>query len=584
MEQQGSANFTIHLFLCCVCFIIYLPYGGMITSVYIIEPIALALLASGVLYLLFSAQIKPFSRSQWFLLLFILYTTTKDFLFGHIDFFQTVVMFLGLMFYTIGIDVVRGRTFQQKYKCYYFVFISVLIWYVLITLIFASFRDISVKSLYLPNNSIFSILLASQLVFIFPIYLGYRKNNSIGLTSDWIFAAIICCVLVLLFFTKGRAGWLGLLVGICVLISQIASKNQLRRLLLRCLLVACCLLLPLMFFFKFQSTQGRILVYKVSLPMLQQNWALGVGNRQFRVEYNKYQAEYFAKHNINGKEGLLADNTYFAFNDYLEFAVEVGIFGVLLLGIAIYYLCRDVKLVKTENANKFLIIGAKASLACILCAALFSYPFRNVPICIQAILCLSILGSMSERSPSSRIKEWGTKIFMAFLVTTIFAYSFHLAKFRNKTRKAFQLSTEGYRNKALEIYNSSSTSFLNDGQVHFEYAYTLYLTNRLLEAQKQSELCKKYYSRNDVYLLSSKINTELGNLEVAEDDLKTAVFMVPNRIVSRKALLDFYVETKDTSKVIIWGESIIRMPIKVPSRITEVIQEETKAIVQRFTK
>jgi hypothetical protein len=58
--------------------------------------------------------------------------------------------------------------------------------------------------------------------------------------------------------------------------------------------------------------------------------------------------------------------------------------------------------------------------------------------------------------------------------------------------------------------------------------------------------------------------------------------MVPNRMLSRKNLLDFYIERKDTINALYWANSIVNMPVKVRSNITDQLQEKAKLTLKQL--
>ena len=102
------------------------------------------------------------------------------------------------------------------------------------------------------------------------------------------------------------------------------------------------------------------------------------------------------------------------------------------------------------------------------------------------------------------------------------------------------------------------------------------------KAAKILSIGKRYYSSNEVYKLSASIENELQNYAQAEKDYKTVIYMVPNRMISRSNLLDFYIERKDTANAIYWANSIIHMPVKIPTNNTEIIQQKTKEILSQL--
>ncbi len=180
---------------------------------------------------------------------------------------------------------------------------------------------------FCPNKSIFSILIAAQLLFISP----YLKKHSTSFTKNkkrhTLF--LICYVFLsycLLFYTKGRAGIFGFTIGLGVLnYSYLKSKVG----YLKGVIIAACLLV-LLLNFKSNSSSGRLLIYKVITTQLEPSELItGIGYGKFKVRYNELQANYFSKKSINNNEALLADNTYYMFNDPLQFIIETGLVGLL---------------------------------------------------------------------------------------------------------------------------------------------------------------------------------------------------------------------------------------------------------------
>jgi tetratricopeptide (TPR) repeat protein len=89
---------------------------------------------------------------------------------------------------------------------------------------------------------------------------------------------------------------------------------------------------------------------------------------------------------------------------------------------------------------------------------------------------------------------------------------------------------------------------------------------------------------NEVYKLSAAIALETGQIEQAEKDYLTALYMVPNRMRSRYDLMNFYLSARDTSKAINWGKSLLKMQVKIPTGTTKNLQQQTKNILQSLRK
>lgn len=71
---------------------------------------------------------------------------------------------------------------------------------------------------------------------------------------------------------------------------------------------------------------------------------------------------------------------------------------------------------------------------------------------------------------------------------------------------------------------------------------------------------------------------------MAEESYKHAVYMVPNRMTSRFDLLNYYIRQKDTIDAVRWANSILNMPVKVPSMRTENMLKKTRLLLQELKR
>lgn len=126
-------------------------------------------------------------------------------------------------------------------------------------------------------------------------------------------------------------------------------------------------------FLKQNSSLGRLLIYKISINIYKEHWLYGIGFNKFKTTYMYYQANYFLGKNYTKQELLLADNTYYAFNDYFQFIIENGVFGLLLLilvFISVFYLFKNV--IK-KSSESIIVKICCCTLITISIAALFNY-------------------------------------------------------------------------------------------------------------------------------------------------------------------------------------------------------------------
>lgn len=460
----------------------------------------------------------------------------------------------------------------------------ILLVYLIFAVYHCYFKNGQLTDFYMPNKSIFGVLLAAQMAFALPLFL-YNKSRSVKLLR-WPFITVFLGCLVLLLYTKGRAGWLGLLLVLVYIVYQHQAALRKKKIILYSATPLISLTFYLLFIYKPGSSGGRMVIYKIAAAMFNNNWLWGIGHGQFKVRYNEYQAAYFALHNIDSKEALLADNTFYAFNDFFQVAIENGVVAFLIFIAAIFLLIRQIKRTAINNANQHLLTASIACLICISTGSLFSYSLQIFPVTVQVILCLAIINSFSPQQSVLFIqsnKKITKAVLLSINILLLIHFSFYF-EYSYKSNYAFELKRSGFKQAAKEQYADLSKCYIKDGGVWFQYAQELYYTNQLIKAKQIISVAKKYYCSNQVYKLAAAIENDLHNYEQAEKNYQTAVFMVPNKMMSRNDLLEYYLQRKDTANAIYWAGSVINMPVKIPSALTENIRVKAKAILSSLIK
>jgi len=552
-----------------------------------VEPVLLLLICT-LLVILIANSKMPLSdnKAEMFYLLFICYVFARNIFTNTFDISSiSFLLFFVILYYGLKLFFSLVNNSAYSYT-FYFSTAIILFVYIVFSIYHCYIEKETLANLFTPNNSIFSILLASQIAFITPLWFNNRNGKRRFKLVNWICLFAIIASLLLLGLTKGRAGWIGLLLAVFYIWYQYLSNTAIKRTVLFLLFPIVGLVTYLLFLYKSDSSNGRLLIYKVSANILRDNWLLGIGHGQFKVRYNEYQAVYFSTHSIDSKEALLADNSFYAFNDFFQVIIENGLIGFLLLAAMIFLLAVQIKKEKINSENKYLFTASVASLICITAGSLFSYSLQIFPVVFQAMLCLSIINSCPcKQKPAFYFCERSSNILktgLLFLnIVLLIHFGFYFA-YKTKSGQAFELKRTGFKQQSIKKYQELNSSYIIEGNVLYLYAQELFYSNQLAKAAQILKTGKKYYSSNEVYKLSATVENELQNYTQAEKDYKTAIYMVPNRMLSRSNLLDFYLERKDTSSAIYWANSIIHMPVKVPSSITNSIQQYAKETLIRF--
>lgn len=566
-------------------------FGNVSPALFEEDSIITIILLLVILYLLivqFFQILKPlpFKISETVYVLFVVYLITKELFANTFNFTAaSYLVFLLVLYYSL-----KGYSNVNNLSIYLpalsVATATILVGYIIFSIYHSWFQNETLTNFFFPNKSIFSILLASQIAFIIPIVYFYKQHKILSNFANLFLIGLIAATVILLSFTQGRAGCIGLAIAIAYMAYQYLSATIFKRLVLFMALPAVVFLTAAILLYKSDSSNGRLLIYKVSAGMLKENWLWGIGHGQFKIQYNQYQAAYFAAHNIDSKEALLADNTFFAFNDLLQAVIENGLVALLFLAAIILFLVLQIKKAKTNADNKHFFTASVASLLCIVTGTLFSYPLQILPIAIQATLCLCIINSFeTEKNFQIELPEIGRKIvstvFILLSTLLLLHFSFYF-NYKRESNQAFELKRAGFRQKAIDKYEHLNSSYIQDGNMLYLYAQELYYINQLTQARETLNRAKKSYCTHDVYKLSAAIESELKNYKQAEADYKTAINMVPNRMASRNELFGFYLERKDTASAIYWANSILNMPVKVASEKTKNIRQKTKKILNRL--
>ncbi|MBO6249101.1 MAG: O-antigen ligase family protein [Bacteroidales bacterium] len=167
-----------------------------------------------------------------------------------------------------------------------------------------------------------------------------------------------------------RAGWLGLVVSLGVLVYQdkrIKGWFQAKSIRISGTLLILSAVCVGGFFLKRDSALGRVHVWHMELLALYNAPLTGAGSGHFAWTYGETQAAYFAAAERAPWEIRVAGCPEYAFNEYLKAGVEWGIPGLLLfLGLALF-----VCIILVRKANP---LGYGAITLSVF--AFFSYPLE----------------------------------------------------------------------------------------------------------------------------------------------------------------------------------------------------------------
>src|SRR5690606_33848610 len=153
------------------------------------------------------------------------------------------------------------------------------------------------------------------------------------------------------------------------------------------------------------STEGRVLIYKVSADIFRDHYLWGLGPGNFKKHYLHYQSAYFERGNYSERELLLADNTYYAFNDYWQFVLEWGVFGgVALLLVLLFIGYMIYRVLSSPDRTDITFLTGCVLLITIAVAACFNHVFERVYVQLGCFFGLAaVVWAFAKRHIKNRV-------------------------------------------------------------------------------------------------------------------------------------------------------------------------------------
>lgn len=433
-----------------------------------------------------------------------------------------------------------------------------------------------------------------------------RISHMLNTIINSLFLISIVAMCLVLPASRSRAAWLAVLVSAGYLLSL--KYNLLsyirstfirlkKRLLFGTLVVIMIAITGAgLYYFKKDSADGRMLIWKVSGEMIKEKPILGYGVGNFEANYMNYQAAYF-KPNPEVPEAIYADNVSYAYNELLKITIEHGLVGLLLaMGLIWNLFFYRTSSVKNDNNNLLIV---RSGLFSVLVFAFFSYPSDILPIKILFIPFIAIVANQQSpiclfqfRKKSAQIPFKITALAGLLLTYAIIAISMIAVYPASKYVMRQYGAYKSWKN-ASNIYNVGA---YNECLEVFELTYPLLKTNGnfLVQYGKALELAAKYdrsipiLNRVREHLNNTILYTCLGNnykalgkhIE-AEQAYLHACHMTPARFYPFYLMAKLYDETGQQEKAVAMAKKIIAKEVKIESIAVKEIQEEMRKIIEK---
>ena len=518
---------------------------------------------------------------------------------------------IGLSFFHVIIRIISIK-----------VFLWLLLGIIISGIIQAIYGNLQLLGYYTSNHSGFNLTgsffnpgpYAGFLTIVFSIALGfylfkekvisYLSSNikskyylTINTIIKYVFEYIpligIVSIIIVIPATQSRASWLAIIITsffIFELRYQIIKKKlkQLTKVKKTFLIITTSLIIALalsgVYNLKKGSSDGRLFIWKISTKIIKDNPVFGVGFDRFKVYYMNAQAHYFAEMGETA-EALVADNTYYAFNEFIQFITENGIVGFILLIVILYLILNT----STKKENKCLNNIVKTSLLSICVFAFFSYPMQILPIKLVIVVLLAILSSLNSEKIQlfKNIKTNFSKLLIKAIAVAgclgITIISFKYINKVNASFKTWKYALESYQygdyESAIQEYESAYPQLKSNGEFLMNYGKALSLYKNDKKAVEILEQAKKHLNTT---IIETALGDSYKNLEEynkAEIAYKHAENMIPVRFYPLYLQAKLYEESGQNEKAKVLAKKILNKKVKIPSTAIEEIKAAMKKLL-----
>jgi O-antigen polymerase len=405
--------------------------------------------------------------------------------------------------------------------------------------------------------------------------------------------------LLLLGISLSRTAWIAVFIStLYILISCGKLKNfsgkvfalmQSRKWIVPAIVTGVILFIGIaglmMYGLKPASANGRLFIWEMCLQAMGEKPLFGHGYESFETVVRNTQIEYFAQHPEDFHNGMLASSTSFAFNDFLQIAVEYGVTGSLLL-VAI--LCLQFRKMKSlEQTDKLVIVILKGFFVSLIVCSLSSYPLQNQTILLLFFIFLAIRNSYGNDTvttiPINR--KVIVPIFSVLILLCLFLANFNIKKIENglKWKQAFNLIKSDAQT-SYKIYNGIYDFMKHDRSFLSNYGSILYQLGENDKLVKHYEKFRYLCTSSDILLMIGESYEKLENYPKAEENYRMASNLIPHLFVPRYKLFKLYQKWNEFEKATEEARKISELKIKVYSERVKDIKTEVNEYLYNSTQ
>ncbi|WP_301913744.1 MULTISPECIES: O-antigen ligase family protein [Bacteroides] len=425
---------------------------------------------------------------------------------------------------------------------------------------------------------------SGYLAMIFPLCLYEWLNLKEKTGRTWaeqgkyyIALGVMLLILCVLPAGMSRSAWIAAAISATWVYGMHASwgsklkefgRKYKKRVVLACIAGSVIIIVAgyALFQLKATSANGRLFMWKISSMAIAESPVIGHGTESFVSAYGRAQEDYFANGEYSETEELVAGSPEYAFNEYLQVAMEYGIPFLLVVSLVIAF-C----LWKGSSEGRIGICGGVISF---LVFSFSSYPMQIPGFAVTFYLLLAACAIGRSKVILFLF------ISMMALLGTYYWKNNQYAACKDWYRSKMLYNIGAYQS-AKEDYGKLYPELANRGAFLFEYGYSLH---KLKEYDNSTRILEEAMAHsNDPMILNiiGKNYQALGEYKKAEEYLIRSTHRLPGRIYPYYLLVKLYAEPKyrQPEKLKYAAEIVLTKEPKVQSTAIREMREDVKKII-----
>lgn len=433
-------------------------------------------------------------------------------------------------------------------------------------------------------------------VFLFREKIGNKTLSNVGLATFVLIVAILPATTI-------RGSWLAVLAGIGFLLYhkynvganiETALNTRPKKALATVLVLGITFTAGYALYnLKPDSAFGRLLIWKTTGTMIAEKPLLGHGFDQFKIEYNKAQAQYFASGQASEKEKMIAGNVEHTHNEFLQIWAESGLIGLLLFAGLLWsvffsYTKRENHSEKSDPVSGYkyaLLLSAKASLIAIMVSALFAFPLHIFPTLINLFFLLALAATFINNQPIAVLSFSSVRVKIAGTVLILFFAS--LGWFSFKKYNVYQQWEEANRLMSLHQYEAAISGFEKlypelryEGEFLFRFGGALTASGEYDKAIPILERATTFYSNPNLYMVLAEAYEETETYDKALANYRFSWNIIPHKMYPLYRMAKVHQKTGNQTALLGLAKEIVAKEEKVPTTAGRQIKNEMNDIIQ----